>query len=399
MASLTARKTNENASICILESMDDIGKKLRICGGSRCNFTNNADINSFFDKIVSNEKFLYSALYTFTNEDMKKFVKSLGIDYIVESENEEKVYLKSGNSMELINRLRKEIIDLRIQIYFNNKVNSIDRENNIVYTKSNTYKYKKLIIASGGMSYPNTGSDGSILNILNKQNYEIKNFKPALCRIDTNIDEFKEIVGTSIDNVNIEIENNILSGGLIFTHRGLGGPAILKASSYLQKYNKKSIEIDFLPDVDKDELYKLVKEKSKSNIYNNMKNILPAKFSKSIIKIANKKSKIESSKFDFENGQVANLSKKDFDIIYKYLKKFEIEDIGFAPIEYATISQGGVDVRQIESSTMNSKIDKDIYICGEILDIDAITGGFNLQIAFSTGYLAGLSAAQAIDNI
>lgn len=401
MAALTAKKENNNMKVCIVEANEMIGKKLRITGGGRCNFTNNKDISSFFDAVVNNKKFLYSSLYTFSNEDIKKYINSLGIDYIVEVDNEDKVYLKSGNSMDLIKAFEKEIRNNNIEILLNSKVIDLDLNQKIkkVYLKNKILESEKIIIATGGKSYPQTGSDGSVIELLKKKGYKIVEPVSALSPIKVKEKWLREMPGISLSNVELNIYNydkkkkiSFISGDIVFTHSGIGGPAALKASSYInRKIGEIYIKADFIPTMNKDELYSIAKSNSKKTVFNNLKGIFPNNFLKIVLE---KAGTLGDGKFNFINDKSSNMSKNDFEIIVELLKNCKLTPSSLCEISKATITSGGISVVEIDSSTMESKKHRGVYFAGELIDVDALTGGYNLQIAFSTGYLAGLNVSE-----
>lgn len=400
MAALTAKRLNKDKKVCIVEASDRIGKKLRITGGGRCNFTNNKDISCFFENTVRNEKFLYSALYTFSNEDMKAFVKALGLEYIVENNNDDKIYLKSGNSMELIKALEKELKKNDVRVFLNSKVKNIEFEGNSkkIYLENSCLESEKIIISTGGKSYPQTGSDGSLFKILEKNSYKIVETVSALSPIEIREKFLREIAGISLEKIDIYIHEKyskkkrakkIINGDIIFTHKGIGGPAALKSSSYINRdLASFYIEADFIPNMDADEIYEQAKLYPKKTVFNNLKDILPNNFLKLILKRAES---LSESKFDFFEDQSANMSKKEIEYVVELLKKSKMTPKALCEIEKATVTSGGVSVSDIDSSTMESKIHKGVYFAGELIDVDALTGGYNLQIAFSTGYLAALN--------
>ncbi len=413
MAALSARKVNNQADICIIDSNSNIGNKLRITGGGRCNFTNNKDISNFFDNIVRNKKFLYSSLYSFSNEDLKEFIRKIGLDYIVEDDNDNKVYLKSGKSMDLIEVLNLELRKSNIDYIGKSKVVDIDLKEKKIISDDLIIKSDRIIIASGGSSYPQTGSDGSIKKMLSKKGYSIIEEVPALAPMNIKESWVKDIPGISLQNVfvtasKVGVKNKTCSrsnnqkskklaelhGDMLFTHKGIGGPAVLKASSYINRNIEESVlEIDFIADIAKDELFDIVKSNPKKTILSNLKELFPNNFLKRILEKCNEES---DGKFDFINDYSANISNKNFEILYKSLKKAELTPTSLADLERATITSGGIDVKNIDSSSLESVIDSGIYFAGEVIDVDALTGGYNLQIAFSTGYLAGMSAAESL---
>lgn len=406
MAALTAKRENSRSKVCIIESGERIGRKLRITGGGRCNFTNNKDISCFFDNVVNNEKFLYSSLYTFSNDDMKKYINLLGLEYEVETENDDKVYLKNGNSMELIEAFEKELKKNNIEVLLNSKVIDLDIDKKIkkIYLENEILKSEKLIIATGGKSYPQTGSDGSIIELLKNKGYSIVEPVSALSPIKVKEKWLKGMLGVSLSKVNLNIcyENNkskkkiidIVSGDIVFTQNGIGGPAALKSSSYInRKIGRVYIDADFITSIDRETLYSLAKSNPKKTVFNNLRDILPNNFLRNIFK---KAQILIDSNFNFLEGKSSNISKKDFDIITRLLKNCRLTPVSLCEISKATVTSGGVDVAEIDSSTMESKIHSGVYFAGELIDVDALTGGYNLQIAFSTGYLAGLNVNESI---
>ncbi|WP_101772928.1 BaiN/RdsA family NAD(P)/FAD-dependent oxidoreductase [Peptostreptococcus faecalis] len=416
MAALSARSVNPKLKICILESKKTIGSKMRITGGGRFNFTNNKDISDFFCNIVRNEKFLFSSLYSFTNLDLINFVKKIGLDYLVEESNEEKIYLKSGNAMEAIEAFKRKLDEENIEVFFNKKVEKIEIDGDLkkIYSSDFLIESHGMIISTGGSSYPQTGSDGKFQTILKNHSYKIIDNKPALVPIRLRESWPKEIAGVSLKDISISINKNnekidslvkndlskelykldkvVRRGGVVFTHRGIGGPAALKISSYINRVIKfVTLEVDFIPNFSSDEIYKIIKENPKKSVFANIKDLLPTNFVNVILREAN----MEIGKeYDLFKDNSSNLSKSTFGIVIKYLKKCKLEPTSLEDLSKATVTSGGVDVSMIKSSTLESKIHEGVYFAGEVIDIDALTGGYNLQIAFSTGFLAGKSLAE-----
>lgn len=385
LAAISAKKVNEDLKICIIDSNNEILKKVKITGGGRCNFTNNKDISQFFDHVVTNEKFLYSALYTFTNEDMKTLVKSLGVEYIIEKDNEDKVYVKSGKSSELINAIQRRLLELDIKILYVQKV--LDIKGQSIKTSKTEIEAKKIIVATGGCSVPQTGSDGSMLKILENKGYKITRPVASLTPLNLRESFMQEIPGISLSKVDITVGRNLVTGGLVFTHKGIGGPVALKASAYLNRKVQQDVVIDFAPELSKAELLELVKKEPKKSVFQNLKGSLPTNFLKAFL-----------GELDLIEGQSANLSKKKFEEMYKLFKECKVEVKSIGDIKSATVTSGGISVKEVDPGTMESKKEEGLYFAGEIIDVDALTGGYNLQIAFSTGYLAGLNAAQSLSE-
>lgn len=420
MSAYSAKKVEKKLNIAILEASSSICNKLRMTGGGRCNLTNNKDISEFFSYVVNNEKFLYSSFNNFTNRDLIKMVNDLGLNTIVENGNDDKVYLKNGNSQELINAFEDIIWNEYIDLYLDKKVKKIKTEEDCisVYTKEKILQTKSLIIATGGASFPQTGSDGSMYRVLEKMGYTLKEIKPALVPIIASESWISDVVGISLENVVItvvadekndkesknkeskalarwlkKLNKKRIEGGMLFTHDGIGGPAALKVSSFINRYiDDVYLEVDYIPQISKDELQKIVKNDPKKSVFQNIKSILPQNLLKTIV--YNLDNTIEN--YSLISNDSGNLSDANFEKLYEAIKKSKITPVALKEIEKATITSGGIEVKNINPSTLESKLHKNIYFAGEVIDVDALTGGYNLQIAFSTGYLAGESAANNI---
>lgn len=385
MASLCASK---NHKVTLIERNNELGKKLKLTGGGRCNITNNRDIEDFFDKVVSNRKFLYSSFYSFTNLDLLSYFDKNNLEYKIEVENDNKIYTKSDKSEEVIETLKKDLIKNNVNIIYNTKVVDFIIEDNTiigVITESNEKIFAdKVIVATGGKSYPNTGSDGSMYKILEKY-HTITKFYPALIPLVIKENFVKSMQGISLKNVEIstKIKKKKISkiGDMIFTHFGISGPCVLKFSSYINKFleeNEITINIDVLPNINSDEISNIIRQDINKNILTNLKTILPQNFLKVIL-----------DDLELNNKKVNELSKLDEEKIIKKLKNLELTVIDTKGIKASQVTCGGVNVKEINSSTLESKIINNLYFCGEVIDVDAETGGYNLQISFSTGFLAG----------
>ena len=384
MAALSASKNNE---VILIERNDEIGKKLKLTGGGRCNITNNRDIEEFFDKIVTNKKFLYSALYTFTNRDLLEYFSSKGLEYKVEYD--QKVFTKSDKADEVIDIFKRDLMKNDVRIYYNTKVKDLiindDTIKGIVTEEGKEILADKVIITTGGKSHPTTGSDGSMFEILKNHGHTINNFYPALIPLVTKDGFVKNLQGVAMKEVvistTIKKKKIQRQGDMIFTHFGISGPGVLKFSSYINKLLKDGevdIKIDFLPDISKEELSKIIRGSNKS-ILNNLKEYLPQNFIKEILNILN-----------LTEVKVAELKKEDELKLIEYIKEMKLTVEDTITIKAAMVTSRGVSVKEINSSTMECKKIKNLFFAGEVIDIDAETGGFNLQMAFSTGYLAGM---------
>lgn len=386
MAALTAAKNNE---VILIERNEEIGKKLKLTGGGRCNITNNRSIDEFFDKIVTNKKFLYSAFYTFTNENLLNYLKENNLEYKVEEDNDFKVYTKSDKSDDVIETFKNNLKKSNVKIKYNTMVKDLIVEENVVkgiVTESGEKILgDKVIISTGGKSVPATGSDGAMYEIISKYGHNIKSLYPALVPLVIKEGFVKNLQGVSMQNVvlsaKVKKKKYEIIGDMIFTHFGISGPGVLKLSSYINKaLQEGEIEVilDFAQDKSRDEISKKIKENVNKTILNNLKGLLPGNFLKEIIGLLN-----------LTETKPSELKKEDELKLVDYIKSMKLTAMETLSIKAAMVTSGGVNVKEINASTMESKIIQNLYFAGEVIDVDAETGGYNLQIAFSTGYLAG----------
>jgi len=397
MAAGTAGKNGNE--VILIEKMPTIGRKLLITGKGRCNITNNCDISEFVENIPGNGNFLYSALYSYTNQDVIDFFEKYGVKTKVE--RGQRVFPVSDKSNDVLTALKKYVSDNNVKIYTDEKVNEIlTQDNKVVGIRTSKRKLfcDKLIIATGGKSYKITGSTGDGYKLLENIGHSIVSPKGSLIPLETY--EIYDMQGLSLKNIGIkilDIKNNkkIYTdfGEMLFTHFGVSGPIILSSSAHLLRYKdienklkEKEIKlyIDLKPALDKEKLTKRI-ERDFLEVRNKMfKNSLDELLPKKMIPVIIDLSEINPEK------KVCDISKKEIEKLVELLKNFELSIKKFRPIDEAIITAGGVNIKEINPSTMESKIIKDLYIAGELIDVDAYTGGFNLQIAFSTGYLAGM---------
>ncbi|GAA0107191.1 MULTISPECIES: NAD(P)/FAD-dependent oxidoreductase [Clostridium] len=386
MASLSASKNNE---VTLIERNSEIGKKLKLTGGGRCNITNNRDIEEFFDKIVTNKKFLYSALYTFSNTTLLEYFSNNNLEYKVEYD--QKVFTKSDKADEVIEIFKRDLMKNDVKVLYNTKVNDFIIEDEIIkgiITEEGKKIYAdSVIVTTGGKSYPTTGSDGSMYDILQKHGHTINTLYPALIPLVTKEGFIKNLQGISMKEViistTIKKKKIQRQGDMIFTHFGISGPGVLKFSSYINKILKEKeveIKLDFLPEISKNELSEIIRSNSNKSLLNNLKAYLPQNFVKEILNI-----------LSLSEVKIAELKKEDELKLIEYIKEMPLTVEDTITIKAAMVTSGGVSVKEINSSTMESKKIKNLFFAGEVIDIDAETGGYNLQMAFSTGYLAGSS--------
>lgn len=384
---------NRGKNVTLFEKNKIIGKKLMITGKGRCNVTNASPIDEFFDNIVTNHQFLYSALYTFTNEMLINNLIDLGLELKVERGN--RVFPQSDKSIDVINALEKYIKNSNVNLSLNSKVTDIYLRNDKFIIELNgcvKQEFDKVIITTGGVSYPATGSTGDGYKFAKKFGHTIKELKPSLVPIEINSQFLNETKGLSLKNVELSafLKNGKLIhkefGEMLFTHFGISGPIVLTMSNYINKYVPDiELFLDLKPALSEEKLEARIlrdfeKYKNKE-IKNALNDLLPKKTIEWILS----NSTIEPTK------KVNQITKIERQKLVISIKKLKMEFVRFRPIEEAIVTSGGVNVDEINPSTMESKIISGLYFAGEILDVDALTGGYNLQIAFSTGYLAGIN--------
>lgn len=390
IAAGTAAK-NGNKTI-LIEKNEKLGKKLYITGKGRCNLTNASDPETLIKNIPGNPYFLYSAFYTFTSQDTMEFFEKLGVRLKIERGN--RVFPVSDKSSDIIKALERYLKINKVDVILNKKVDDIIIENKVikgVHTKDNKlYSCDNLIIATGGLSYPITGSTGDGYKFAKKAGHNVTKLYPSIVPLVSEEKWCNELQGLTLKNVsiNLNVDGKTIYkdfGEMLFTHFGVSGPIILSASRFIiDKIDKKpQIVIDVKPSLNVKELDNRILrdfEKYKNKAFkNSLSELLPKKLIPVIIKL---------SEID-ENKQVNEITREERKKLVYTLKNITINIKSTRDFSEAVITAGGVDVNNIEPSTMKSKIIDNLSFAGEIIDIDGFTGGFNLQIAFSTGYLAG----------
>ncbi len=396
------KSAQEGNDVTILEKMNTCGRKLLITGKGRCNITNAIDIDEFIKNIPGNGKFLYSAFQNFNNQDIIKMLEKEGVHTKVERGN--RIFPTSDKSMDVLNALLKTLKKLNVKIKTNTKVKEIlVQENTVcgVITENNEkIEAQKVILATGGKSYPATGSTGDGYEMAKKLGHTITEIKGSLVPLKMyEVGICKELQGLSLKNVKIHIktENKKIYedfGEMLFTHFGVSGPIILSASAVMLRYKninkllseqKVKLQIDFKPALTNEKLDARIQrdfEKMKNKQFKNSLNeLLPQK----LIPVIIEKSGIDSDKHVNEITRTERLN------LVVLLKNFELIIKDFKEIEEAIVTAGGISIKEINPKTMESKLINGLYFAGEIIDVDAYTGGFNLQIAYSTGYTAGMN--------
>ncbi len=391
MLSAISSKEQGN-SVTLLEKMNTLGKKLLITGKGRCNITNAIDISEFIKNIPGNGKFLYSAFQNFNNKDI---IELLDIPTKVERGN--RVFPTSDRASDVLDALIKKLNGVKIITNCDVKEILINTQKEVIGVKTNngTYRADKVILATGGVSYPKTGSTGDGYKMAEKLGHTVTKIRPSLVPLKAkknSLDICKKLQGLSLKNVSIKLLDNDKKiyddfGEMLFTHFGLSGPIILSASAHLRNINFENVKIiiDFKPALSLEKLDARIlrdfeKQKNK-DFKNSLNELLPQTLIPVIVELSNIN----------EYKKVNEITKEERTRLVNLLKNFEIEIAGFGDIEEAIVTSGGINVKEINPKTMESKIIKGLYFAGEIIDVDAYTGGFNLQIAYSTGYTAGLN--------
>jgi len=388
MAAVTASSKHD---VVLIEKNEKLGKKLFITGKGRCNITNAKDIGDFFEHIPCNPHFLYSSLYSFTNEDTMNFFKELGVDLKVE--RGDRVFPQSDKSSDIIKAFNMELKNKNVKVLLNSKVKKLIRNNeqvtSVEIADGETIYGDYFILCTGGLSYPQTGSSGEGLTYSRILGHNIIKPKPSLVPIEVNEEWIKELQGLSLKNVELKITNSNNKsiykefGEMIFTHYGISGPIVLSGSSFVKEGEKLKALINLKPALSESELDKRIQSDflkyANKDFKNSLNDLLPSKLISTIIKLSN---------ID-ENKKVNSITKEERKTLVNLLQNLPLSIKGLRPIEEAIITSGGVDTLEIDASTMKSKIIDNLYFAGEMIDVDAYTGGYNLQIALSTGYLAG----------
>lgn len=388
MAAIAASKNNK---VILIEKNNKLGKKLFITGKGRCNVTNNKDISEFFDYIPTNPHFLYSALYTFTNEDTIKFFNERGVELKVE--RGDRVFPSSDKSSDIIKAFEKTLMEKNIEIKLGIAVKELKVENNkitsVILDNDDYIECDNVILATGGASYPQTGSNGDGFRFCKSLGHNVVSIKPSLVPIEINEAWVKDLQGLSLRNVQLTLldkNNKIIfkdQGEMLFTHFGISGPLCLSASSLIKPGEKYKIVLNLKPALSEKELdLRIQKDFLK---YNNkdFKNALNDLFPQKLIPIMINLSKIP------ENQKVNSITKEQRKFFLNLISNLTMDVRGLRSIEEAIVTSGGIDTKEIDPSTMKSKVVSNLSFAGEVIDVDAYTGGYNVQIAISTGFIAG----------
>ncbi len=410
MAAITSAKQGND--VILLEKMKSCGRKLLITGKGRCNITSSLPMDKFIENIPENGKFLYSAFKNFTNQDIITLLKENNVN--VKEERGNRIFPLSDRSLDVLQAFENEMKKNNVKIYTETEVKEIKIKDNVVNKVIYLNKRsgiveeiltEKVILATGGKSYPLTGSTGDGYKIAKKLGHTITKISGSLVPLISKNEDLQlcqAMQGLSLRNISMKIVDEEKNkkiyedfGELLFTHFGVSGPTILSSSAHILRYKnveellqkgKIKLQIDLKPALNEEKLnLRLLRDFEKfknKQIINSLNELLPKKMIEPVIK----KAKIKNEK------RINEITKQERENLIRVIKCFEITISGFRPIEEAIITRGGINVKEINPKTMESKLIKGLYFAGEIIDVDAYTGGFNLQIAYSTGYTAGLNS-------
>ena len=413
-----SEKVNEPSQVILLEKNEKLGKKLFISGKGRCNLTNDCDRDEFFKNIVNNPKFFYSAYSEFSNESLKKLVEDNGCQLKVERGN--RVFPVSDKSYDVIDAFKRALKVSGVKVKLNTEVKSIqichsDESRNcrgehcepasftIITNNNEKITADKVIIATGGLSYPSTGSTGDGYKFAKEFSINVIEQSPSLVPFNIKeVDECKKMQGLTLKNIAIKIfDNESIKkplyedfGELLFTHFGVSGPVILSSSCYVKEAKNKVLSIDLKPALSEEQLdarlIREIDENKNKKLKSLIESLLPSSmvevFLDRLSELVNKE-KIKA--IDIEEIKNTELDKETRKLIIKLLKDFRYIITSKRGFEEAIVTSGGIDVKELNPKTMESKKVKGLYFAGEVIDIDAMTGGFNIQVACSTGFAAG----------
>ena len=394
MAAVFAARNGQNVQL--LEKNEKLGKKLFITGKGRCNITNAADIEDLFTAVISNPKFLYSGFYSFTNQQVIDFFEELGVKTKIE--RGERVFPVSDHSSDVIAAFSRELKSLGVSVSLHTEVRELlceqDKVCGVLLTNGKKMKADAVIVATGGISYPSTGSTGDGYRFAKETGHRVTELLPSLVPMEVRQWYAKELQGLSLRNIEICITDGKKKlyeefGEMLFTHYGVTGPVILSASSVVGKTLRKkelTLHIDLKPALSEEQLDKRILREFDANHNKQYKNSIDSLFPAKLKPVMIELSEIEPEK------KVNEITKEEPQRLVHLIKDFTMTLTGLRSYNEAIITKGGVSVKEVDPGTMESKKMKGLYFAGEVLDLDAVTGGYNLQIAWSTGYLAGMNA-------
>jgi len=393
MAAISA--SQRGRKVTLLERNNTLGRKLLLTGKGRCNLTNNTTTKKIVGTFGKKGKFLYSALTKFSNKDLISFFEERGVKTKVE--RGQRVFPESDKSQTILDCLSKELKKNRVKAVYNFRVTKIKRGSDefaIFNERKERIMAKKVILATGGKSYPQTGSTGDGYKFAKDLGHQITPLKPALTGLIVKNKSIRSLAGLSLKNVQLtfKTEDNVLIslfGELLFTHQGISGPIVLQGSKTvyeaLETKEKVTACLDLKPALDRKQLKKRVFREIHKMPKKQFKGLLETLLPRLLIRLTSQIIEVDEKTIN------ANLTTEETQRLIEFLKEFSFSIDGTAPFSTAVVTSGGVSVDQIDSRNMGSKIVPNLYFCGEMIELDGPTGGYNLQKAFSTGYLAGLS--------
>lgn len=392
---MAAYAASAYADVTLFDRNEKLGKKLFLTGKGRCNITNARPKEDFFENIPKNSRFLYSAFNSFDNDDIVKLLNDNGLATKVERGN--RIFPESDKSSDVIRTFERILKASNVKISLNSKIDDLIIEDGVctgILVNGKKLRFDRVIVATGGCSYRSTGSDGAFFNILREYGHTVTEIHPSLIPFNAK-DKLlcSSLMGVSLKNVRVSFyEKNKLRfsdvGEMLFTHFGLSGPLVLSASAHVTDYHfvDSKLVIDLKPGLDYEKLDKRILRDIEENPGVEVKSILRMLMPKALVDV------IPGIAGVNENQKVSVLSKKDRQSLINVIKNFTFTITSLREINEAIVTRGGINIKEINSSSMESKIIGNLYFAGEMIDVDAYTGGYNLQIAYSTGYLAGISA-------
>lgn len=382
---MCAIKAAENHQVTIFEKNEKLGKKLFITGKGRCNLTNYCDEREFLKNIVNNSSFMYSSIYSFSPFTTYYYFEELGLPLKVERGN--RVFPASDKSSDVIKAYEKKLKDLGVKINLNYEVTSIEKVDG-KFIINGREKFDKVVIASGGISYKLTGSTGDGYKFAKDFGHKVIDQVPGL--IGINLKNNFSLAGLTLKNVELKIlkDKKILSrefGEMLFTHRGISGPIVLTTSSKINRLKDFEMYLDLKPALDPEKLDARILRDFEENQNKNLENVMKSLLPRDLIIYVLEGAGISGEK------KVNQITKEEREGLVRTIKNFGLKFDSLDDIDRAIVTSGGVDVKDIDPKTMESKKVKGLYFIGEVLDLDGLTGGFNIQIANSTGYSCGIN--------
>lgn len=394
MAAATAG--GQGLKVALLEKNEKLGKKLYITGKGRCNVTNFGDMEDFERNIMTNKKFLYSSLYSFANYQLIELLKSLGVKTKVERGN--RVFPASDKSSDVIKALQKHLVNNHVDIKLHTEVRQVLVKDNrvcgVLLADNSRVDGEKVLLATGGLSYRQTGSTGDGYQMARSLGHTVGELRPALVPLEIGEAWVKELQGLALKNVLVRavVKKRTVAeefGEMLFTHFGVSGPVILSISSHLNKHSglPARLVIDLKPALSAEQLDRRVQRDFTKFSGKHLKNALDDLLPQRLIPVILALSGVDIHK------KVDQVTRQEREQLVQALKNVVLTVQGTRPLNEAIVTSGGIKVKEINPSTLESKVISGLYFAGEVIDVDALTGGYNLQIAFSTGYLGGISAA------